>query len=358
MSPLFRTLLREHALPASWVAALLAFTLGPQIPPPVLALLLFAVIIWAAFAVLRHAEAVGHRLGEPFGTLVLTLAVTCIEVSIITAVMFSGEAGAGFARDTMFAVVMIVMNGLLGLALLVGGLRHREQALQLQSAQSYLGVIVPLAVGTLVLPNFTRSMPDASLSLLQSIFLAGMALVLYGVFLSIQTSSHREIFEELAETPPSEGDTLRYALGVHVGLLVAYLVPIVLLAENLGHSLAPTINDAGLPVALGGTLVAVMVLAPEGLSALNAARRNRLQRSVNLLLGSVLASIGLTVPTVIGIAFFTGRHLTLGVTPANMVLLTLTLASSVLTFFSGRTNVLQGAIHLALFVGYFVLMFD
>ncbi len=321
---------------------------------------LLAVILWAAFSVLRHADVIAHQLGEPIGTLVLTLSVMCIEVSIITSVMFTGEPNAGFARDTMFAVIMIALNGLVGLALLVGGLRHHEQTYNLQSAQSYLGVLLPLAGCVLILPNFTRSTAAGTFSTPQLIFIGIIAFLIYSVFLAIQTISHRKIFEE-----PDDGEHTHNAecgtrppLVFHGVMLIAYLIPIVLLAKKLGLALDFAIATLGAPQALGGVIVAALVLAPEGLSSLFAAMQNRLQRSVNLLLGSAVASIGLTVPAVVVITLMTGNALTLGLSPASTVLLALTLGSAVITFFSGRTNILQGAVHLVLFLAYILLIFD
>ncbi len=321
---------------------------------------LLAVILWAAFSVLRHADVIAHELGEPLGTLVLTLSVMCIEVSIITAVMFSGDPNPAFARDTMFAVIMIVLNGLIGLALLLGGIRHHEQTYNLQGAQSYLGVLLPLAGFVLILPNFTLSTPEGTFSTTQLIFVGLIAFLIYGVFLAIQTVRHREFFTE-PSTPTDDHpsvDAKKPNVVLHVILLLAYLVPIVLLAKKLGYTMDYAISTLGAPQALGGVIVATMVLAPEGLSALFAALNNRLQRSVNLLLGSAVASIGLTIPAVVLITILTGNPLTLGLNHADSILLLITLASALITFVSGKTNILQGAIHLVLFLAYLILIFD
>lgn len=321
---------------------------------------LLAIILWAAFSVLRHADVIAHQLGEPLGTLVLTLCVMCIEVSIITAVMFTGEPNSGFARDTMFAVIMLVLNGLVGLALLLGGLRHHEQTYNLQSAQSYLGVLLPLAVCVLILPNFTRSTAAGTYSTPQLVFVGLIAFLIYSVFLAIQTIRHREFFEEPGgnDHEPDSDCATPAPLAFHGVMLIAYLIPIVLLAKKLGYGLDYAIATLGAPQALGGVIVAALVLAPEGLSSLFAAMQNRLQRSVNLLLGSAVASIGLTVPAVVIITLLTGNALTLGLSAADSILLALTLGSAVITFFSGRTNILQGAVHLVLFLAYLLLIFD
>ncbi len=359
---------REAALIGCLISVALFFTvlaepveqLDGALPFAFFTVWLVGIILWAAFSVLRHADIIAHELGEPLGTLVLTLSVMCIEVSIITAVMFSGEPNPAFARDTMFAVIMIVLNGLIGLALLLGGIRHHEQTSNLQGAQSYLGVLLPLAGFVLILPNFTLSTPEGTFSTSQLVFVGGIAFLLYGVFLAIQTVRHREFFTEPAATTVdhSSTDAPRPRLVVHFVFLLAYLIPIVLLAKKLGYSMDYAITNLGAPQALGGVIVAAMVLAPEGLSALFAALNNRLQRSINLLLGSAVASIGLTIPAVVVITLLTGNPLTLGLNHADSILLVVTLASALITFFSGKTNILQGAIHLVLFLAYLILIFD
>ena len=323
---------------------------------------LFAVIVLTAFAVLRHAELLAGKLGEPLGTLILTLAVTGIEVSMIVALMFTGPGNITLARDSMFAVVMIVMNGMVGLSLVIGGLRHREQTYNLQGANAFLAVIVPLAVLCMVLPNFTRSTVGPTLSAGQAVFLAVMSAALYGVFLAIQNLRHRAYF-----MAPDSGDAVEEvhthdgefrSVGFHVALLVAYLLPLVLLAKQLAVPINYGIAVLHAPAALSGFLVAVVVLSPESMSAVRAALANQLQRSVNLLLGSVLATISLTIPAVLMIGFATKQSIVLGLNAADMVLLVLTLAVSTLTFASARTNVLLGAVHLLLFLTYLLFLFD
>jgi Ca2+:H+ antiporter len=323
---------------------------------------LFAAILLSAFAVVRHAELLAQKLGEPLGTLILTLAVTGIEVAMITALMFTGPGNPALARDSMFAVVMIVMNGMVGLSLVVGGLRHHEQSYNLQGANAFLAVIVPLAVLCMVLPNFTRSTLGPTLSSGQSVFLAVMATALYGVFLAIQNLRHREYFiapdaGSLPEKPHPHGGGFR-SLGLHVALLIAYLLPLVLLAKQLAVPINHGIAVLHAPAALGGFLVAVVVLSPESMSAARAALANELQRAVNILLGSVLATISLTVPAVLLIGFATGQAIVLGLDAPDMILLVLTLGVSTLTFASARTNVLLGAVHLLLFLTYLVFLFD
>jgi Ca2+:H+ antiporter len=323
---------------------------------------LFAAILLSAFAVVRHAEHLAAKLGEPLGTLILTLAVTGIEVAMIVAIMYTGQAKPALARDAMFAVVMIVMNGMVGLSLVLGGLRHHEQTYNLQGANAFLAVIVPLAVLCMVLPNFTTAVPGPTLSPAQAVFFIAMPVGLYGVFLAMQNLRHRAYFiapesPDEADVHPPAGPGVR-SVPYHAVLLVAYMLPLVILAKQLAVPIDLGIAMLNAPVALGGFLVAVVVLSPESLSAARAALANELQRSVNILLGSVLATISLTIPAVLVIGFVTGRTIVLGLDAANMVLLVLTLAVSTLTFASPRTNVLLGAVHLLLFLAYLMIMFE
>jgi Ca2+:H+ antiporter len=336
--------------------------LGKLDSPAGLALMfvwLFGVILLSAFAVVRHSESLAEIVGEPFGTLVLTLAITAIEVMMIAAVMLKGPQVSSLARDTMFAVVMIVFNGMAGLALLLGGLRYHEQTYNLQGANSFLAVIVPLAVLGLVLPNFTESSPGPTLSTIHELFLIFMSLGLYGVFLAIQTASHRHYFvdqKDAGETVHAGGEIR--SVSYHAVLLVAYIVPIVLLAKEIAVPINYAVDVLGAPAALAGFLVAALILSPESLGAVRAALANQLQRSINLLLGSVLASISLTIPAVLALGLLTGRSIVLGLDEVDTILLVLTLGLSTLTFASGRTNVLLGAVHLLLFLSYLMLIFE
>jgi Ca2+:H+ antiporter len=321
-------------------------------------------MLWCAFGVVRHADHLAHALGEPYGTLILTLAVITIEVSLISAIMLTGSNDPTLARDTMFAVLMIVLNGMVGLVLLVGGIRHRQQHFNVAGANAFLAVTVPLAFFALVLPNFTTATPDASLSSAQAVFFAGVTVVLYCVFLAIQTIRHRRMFVgpdiELAalgehdEDPGEGGGPVAY----HAVLLIATMLPIVLLSKKLAVFVDYGVLQLEAPAALGGLIVATLVLTPEGLSALHAALANRLQRSVNICLGSALATISLTVPAVLAIGLLAGVHVELGLDPVETVLLAVTILVSMLTFAGGRTNILQGAVHLVLFFAYLMLIFD
>jgi Ca2+:H+ antiporter len=327
---------------------------------------LFGAILVSAFAVVRHAEALAVRLGEPFGTLVLTLSMSGMEMMMITAVMYSGPGESSLARDTMLAIVMIVLNGLVGVSLLLGGLRYHEQTYNLYGANAFLAVILPLAVLGLVLPSFTVSSPGPTLSPLQSTFLILMSIGLYGVFLAIQTVRHRDYFVSpgaagAATNHPGaethDGLEVRSAR-YHSLLLLTYVLPIVLLAKQIAVPIGYGIQVLGAPAALGGLLVAVLILSPESLAAVRAALANQLQRSINLALGTALSSISLTIPAVLTIGFITDKTIILGLDAANAVLLSLTLVVSMLTFALERTNVLLGAVHLLLFLAYLMLIFQ
>jgi Ca2+:H+ antiporter len=321
-----------------------------------------AVILVAAVAIVRHADVLAHRLGEPAGTLLLTLAVTGLEVAMVAFVMSTGEEKPTLARDTMFAVVMLVINGFMGLALLLGGLRHREQSYNLQSANAFLVMILPLTVLGLILPNYTHSTPGPTLSVFQMIFLSLMSVALYAVFLFVQNRRHRGYFME----PEEASELLRPAPEHHPGrstayhsvMLGLYGLPLVLLAKQMALPLDAVVDKLGAPLALGGFIMAVLVLTPESIAAIQAALANRMQRSVNILLGSVLASIGLTIPLVILVSLLTDRTLILGLDAAETVMLLLTLLTSILTFSLPRTNLLFGCVHLLLFGAYLMLMFD
>lgn len=324
---------------------------------------LFGVALWSALAVVRHADCLAIKLGEPFGTLILTLSAITIEVIMISAMMLHGENNPTLARDTMFSVIMILLNGMVGLSLLLGGLRHREQQYNLQGANAYLSVILPLAVLGLILPNFTISTADPTLSATQEKFLVVLSIGLYGIFLAIQTTRHRSFFVA-PEQPPAgidrhhDHDLEVRSVPFHALLLLAYLFPLTLLAEKLAVPVEYGIDIMGMPQALGGVAVAVLITTPEAISAVRAALANQMQRAMNIFLGSVLSTISLTIPAVLVISLLTGRPILLGLEHSDFIMLLLTLAVSIVTFASGRTNLLQGAVHLLLFLAYLMLIFE
>jgi Ca2+:H+ antiporter len=321
---------------------------------------LFGVVLGSALSVVRHADHVAEILGEPYGTLVLTLAVTAIEVMSISAVMLHGDNNPTLVRDTLFAIAMIILGGMVGGSLLLGGWRHQEQHYNLQSANAYLGVIIPITVFALVLPNFTVTTAGPTLSFPQQLFLGVMSVGLFGAFLAIQTGRHRGYFISDGDDP-AQPPTLPHAAGAlhwHAGLLLAYILPVVLLAEHLAHPIDYFIETLRAPEALGGVIIAMLVATPEAIGATRSAMANRLQRSINISLGSVLATIGLTVPAMLAVSYYSGREVHLGLDKANNVLLLLTLSVCVVTFASGRTNILQGAVHVVLFAAFLMLIFQ
>ncbi|MBA3883189.1 MAG: calcium:proton antiporter [Chthoniobacterales bacterium] len=323
---------------------------------------LFGTVLWSAVSVVRHADHLAIRCGEPYGTLILTLSAISIEVVMISAAMLHGANNPTLARDMMFAVIMIALNGLVGLSLLLGGLRHREQHYNLQGTSAYLNAIMTLAVLGLVLPNFTTSMSGPNLSTVQETFLVITSLGLYAIFLLIQTKRHSAYFQQ-SDTSPTPADdhhhtASMHSTGYHVVMLFLYLIAVVMLAEKFAIPLDNAIERFGMPQAFAGAIVAALVLAPEALGGIYAAMRNQLQRSVNILQGSVLASIGLTIPAVLTIGMVTHRPVSLGIEGGNLPLLLLTLAVSIVTFTSGKTSVLQGCIHLLLFAVFLLLIFS
>jgi Ca2+:H+ antiporter len=319
---------------------------------------LFAVMLAASFSVVRHADHLAEILREPLGTIILTLAVTSIEVMMISALMLNGNNPA-LARDTMFSVVMVVLGGLLGTALLTGGLKFGEQNFNLKGVNSFLGLILPLSVLSMVLPNFTRTGGDGIFSTLHAVSLILLSLIIYGVFLAVQTMRHREFFNETDWEPEEPRHSVSHgSIAVESVLLILHLIPVVLLSKQLAHLLDYRVRGGGLPVELVGLVVAILILAPEGLAAIKASARNQMQRSVNVLLGSVLATIGLTVPAALAIGILSGKPIHLGLSPCYMTLLAVTLGSCFITFGQGQTNILQGFVHLLLFAAYIVLMFD
>ena len=281
--------------------------------------------------------------------------------AMIAAVMLTGDAAPTLARDTMLAVLMIVLNGLIGGAMLIGGLVHREQEYNLAGARAFISVLVPLAVLSLILPVFTVSTDAPTFTPGQALFFALLTALLYAVFLAIQTGRHKVFFMQVGDSvsalsDPTTGSTR--ANIYHAVLLVLTLVPIVLLSGKMAALVDFGTSEIGAPTALGGIIVASLVLTPEGIAALKAAHANHLQRSVNLLLGTALSTIGLTVPAVLAIGLVTGEAVILGVDEVQMVLLILTLLLSAITFGGGRTNLLQGAVHLVIFFAYLVLVFS
>jgi Ca2+:H+ antiporter len=303
------------------------------------------------FAAVHHAEVVAHRIGEPYGTLVLALAVTLIEVALVVSLMIAGGAEAtALARDTVFAAVMIILNGILGLSLLLGGIAHREQSFSLDGAGAALVALGTIVILALVFPNYTVSAPGPFYTPAQLVLVAIVSLVIYGGFVFTQTR-HRALFvvDEVAHPGPPPPNRLAAISAV---LLILCLCAVVLLAKKLAPSLEAAVARAGAPESLVGVIIAAIVLLPEGLAALRAALGNQLQTSLNLGLGSALASIGLTIPAVSFVSLYLGQPLLLGIDVRSTVLLILSLFVSALALRTGRTIMLHGVALLVIFAVY------
>jgi Ca2+:H+ antiporter len=322
-----------------------------------MAVLLIAAVIFAV----HQAEVIAHKTGEPFGTLVLALCVTIIEVALIVSIMLSAdEDGAVIARDAVFATVMIVMNGIIGLSIFLGGLRHRVLSFRIEGSNSSLTVLIAMAVLTLVMPNFTTTTLGPTFSGSQLIFAGVMSLVLYVTYVFVQTIRHREYFlhQQGVESanaishasPPSTVKTLVSGI-----LLLISLISVILLAKALSPSIELAIDKMGAPRAVVGIAIALLVLLPEGVAATRAAINNRLQTSLNLSLGSALASIGLTIPAVALVSIVFDLPISLGIDALGMAFLGLTFLLSILTIAVGRATILQGAVHLVVFAAYLFL---
>ncbi len=326
---------------------------------------LFGVMAWLAFSVVRHADALAIILGEPFGTLILTVSVIGIEVVMISAVMLTGEGNPTLGRDTLFSVLMLVLNGMLGVTLLIGALRHGEQSYNLQGASTYLGVLIPLAGLSLILPRYMTGAPGGEVSSLMSVWLVIVSVSLYSAFLWIQTQRHSSFFTQPEAHAGAEelntdlhGNLLVRTLGFHALLLPLTMLPIVLLSKKMAMLVDHGLGNLGAPQALGGLLVAVLVLTPEAVAALKAAWANQLQRTVNIALGSSLSTIGLTVPALLVISTVIGQKVELGLEETHLYLLLITLLVTVVNFAQQRTNVMHGIVHIVLFFTYIALLFD
>ena len=312
------------------------------------------------FVALHHAEAVARRIGEPYGTLLLTLAVTAIEASVIVTMMLHGKNNPTLARESVFSTVMIVTTGVVGICLTLGGLRHRTQDIRRQGTSALLAVLMALSVLTLILPNYTLTTPPGTFSTLQLGFITTLSVLLYGGFLFAQTVRHQEHF--LDDIEPGSNGAHRAPAGMEtiagVVLLVVGLIGIVLLTEQLASGIEEglTALQVAQSDAIIGAFIATLVVMPEAVSAIRAALKNELQRSLNVALGSACATIGLTIPAVAAASLATGRALTLGLNSGDMVLLILALSVSIVSFGTGRTTILTGLVHLVVFVAYLLLI--
>jgi len=347
----------------TWIVPVLAIALLAAAlalgTSPVLAALAAAALMGAVFAAVHHAEVVAHKLGEPYGALVLAIAVTVIEASLILSMMLAGGPdSAVLARDTIYAAVMIICTGVVGLCLMLGGLRHREQSFTAEGTGAGLAALIAMCGMTLVLPTFTSSSPGATYNELQLEFVAVMSLALWAVYVFVQTVRHRDYFlPPGAQVDPDEhaappSDALAWA---SFGLMVLSLVAVVGLAKTISPSIERAVEVAGAPKAVIGIIIAILVLLPETWAAVRAARADRLQTSMNLAIGSTLASIGLTIPVVAVASIAFHLPLVLGLDSKDLAMLVLTFMVSMVTLASGRTHMMLGAIHVVLFMAFLFL---
>jgi Ca2+:H+ antiporter len=348
-------------LPLAGIVALV-FTWERELPDPVY-VLVGLVLVGIVLAAVHHAEVVAHRVGEPFGSLVLAVAVTVIEVGLIITLMLgkSSVDTSTLARDTVFAAVMITLNGIVGLSILAGAIKHETPRFNPEGAGGALAVVVTLTTLTLVLPSFTITEPGARFSPGQLAFVAVASIVLYGAFVLLQTGRHSDFYQAVAKdgTPLTDDDHAerpgaRAAL-VSLGLLLVALVAVVGLAKAVSPGIETVVEAAGVPQSFVGVIVALVVLLPEGLAATRAATRNRLQTSLNLGIGSAMASIGLTIPVLAIASIWLPTPLTLGLGPVQIIEFLLTVAVAILTVVPGRATRLQGTVHLVLFAAFLFL---
>ncbi len=312
---------------------------------------------FAVFGAVHHAEILAVKVGEPFGSIILALAVTIIEAALIISQMASGKPGVEFiGRDAVFATVMIVLNGIVGFGLLIGGAKHHEQNFNLDASSAALSVLGTLSAISLILPNFTIAAPGPLYAPSQLAFVGFVSILLYAIFIFVQTVRHRENFiSKTANKSPSKRSPKRNTVLVSGIFLPVSLLVVVLMAKTLSAPIDAALAAAKLPATFLGVVIAAIVLLPESLAALAAARRNQLQESLNLALGSAIATIGLTVPTLAAYSLWTGSQLALGISSQSIVLLVLTLFISSVTLATGRTTILQGAVHLVIF-GVFIFL--
>ncbi|ELZ9930132.1 sodium-potassium/proton antiporter ChaA [Cronobacter malonaticus] len=341
--------------------AVLAFWGSSQSLPVIVGInaLALVAILSSAFSVVRHADVLAHRLGEPYGSLILSLSVVILEVSLISALMATGDAAPTLMRDTLYSIIMIVSGGLVGVALLLGGRKFATQYVNLFGIKQYLIALFPLAVIVLVFP---MALPGGNFSTGQSLLVAMISAAMYGVFLLIQTKTHQNLFvyeheDESDDDDPHHGKPSAHSSLWHAVWLVIHLVAVIAVTKMNANPLEALLSHLNAPVSFTGFLVALLILSPEGLGALKAVLNNQVQRAMNLFFGSVLATISLTVPTVTIIAILTGNDLQFALGAPEMVVMLAALMLCQISFSTGRTNVLNGSAHLALFAAYLMTIF-
>lgn len=349
----------EYSLIFPIVALIVLWFFSHQTSLPIVIainLLTLVAILCSAFSVVRHADVLAHRLGEPFGSLILTLSVVILEVSLISALMATGGATPGLMRDTLYSIIMIVTGGLVGFALLLGGRKFATQYVNLAGVKQYLIAIFPLAILVLVFPN---TLPGGNFSTGQALLIALVSAAMYGVFLLIQTKTHQSLFiyeheDDSDDGDPHHGKPSAHSSGWHGLWLVIHLLAVISVTKMNAPVLEQLLGDLHAPQQFTGFLIALLILSPEGLGAIKAVLANQVQRAMNLFFGSVLATISLTVPVVTLISVITGQPLIFGLEAPQMIIMCSVLLLSQISFSTGRTNVLNGAAHLALFVGYLI----
>jgi Ca2+:H+ antiporter len=310
-------------------------------------------LLGCVFAAVHHAEVISNRLGEPFGTLILALAVTIIEVALIVSLMLAnGEKESALARDTIFAEIMIILNGMIGASILIGGIKFNEQSFGLQGISSALTILVAMSVLTLILPNYTETIPGPVYSTGQLVFVAIVTLILYAFFIFFQNVKHRAYF--LADKKEDEIITKPTVVKTTISLVFLFisLAAVVLIAEQLSPVVENSVEKFGAPKAIVGVIIACIVLLPEGFSAVRATNKNNLQKSLNFSFGSALASIGLTIPVVAIISIYTGIPLSLGIDIKSTVLFVLTLLVIILSLSTGKTTGVEGVVLLVILAVY------
>ncbi|HCC7663316.1 TPA: sodium-potassium/proton antiporter ChaA [Klebsiella pneumoniae] len=353
---------KESSLVFPVLALAVLFFWGSSQPlPVVIAINILALvgILSSAFSVVRHADVLAHRLGEPYGSLILSLSVVILEVSLISALMATGDAAPTLMRDTLYSIIMIVTGGLVGFSLLLGGRKFATQYMNLFGIKQYLIALFPLAIIVLVFP---MALPGANFSTGQSLLVAVISAAMYGVFLLIQTKTHQSLFvyeheDDSDDDDPHHGKPSAHSSGWHTAWLLVHLVAVIAVTKMNANPLETLLTSMNAPVAFTGFLVALLILSPEGLGALKAVLNNQVQRAMNLFFGSVLATISLTVPVVTLIAFLTGNELRFGLGAPEMVVMVASLVLCHISFSTGRTNVLNGAAHMALFAAYLMTIF-
>lgn len=366
-------------LACAWasVAAFLLFgdtllgQLGAPLPSLLVFLWLLGVVIWSSFGVVHEAEELAERLGEPYGTLILTLSIVSIEVILIAAVMLGPSEAPTIARDSIFAVMMIIMNLVTGLCLIAGALRHGEQEYNAQGALAFVSMTLVLAGIALILPN-TLTTGNGTFWPSQAIAIAVLTAALYAAFLALQMgpykthfmqppagemSIRREAADVTGAAAPAQTGSNRRKLLVHTVILLALMVPIVLLAHDLAVVIDYGVAIAGAPVAVGGVLIAIIVFTPESITAVKAALNNETQRAINLCLGAFVSTVGLTVPAVLAVGLATGKTVIFGISPAETVLFGLTVGLTAMTYLGRRTSITQGLLHLMVFAVFTVMLF-